>query len=74
MVVIAGLCEVLKASPIASELFLRVNAECVKLWTISAKNTFREADFMKVTRYCHVHPLLAHLLLSIARTLRMIIL
>lgn len=48
MVVIAGLCEVLKASPIASELFLRVNAECVKLWTISAKNTFREADFMKV--------------------------
>ena len=53
MVVIAGLCEVLKASPIASELFLRVNADCLKLWTISAKNTFREADFMKVSKIAY---------------------
>jgi hypothetical protein len=46
--VLAGLCEVLKSSPAAADLMSKVNAECEKLSKISAKNSFREADFMKV--------------------------
>ena len=46
--VLTGLCEVLKASPEAAEMFMKVNLDCQKLWAISAKSSFREADFMKV--------------------------
>jgi hypothetical protein len=48
--VLAGLCEVLKASLPAAEFFLKVNTECQKLWTISAKTPFREAVFLKVVK------------------------
>ena len=47
--VLTGLCEVLKASPEAAEMFMKVNLDCQKLWAISAKSSFREADFMKVS-------------------------
>ena len=48
--VLTGLCEVLKSSPGAAEMFLKVNSECQKLWNISSKSSFREADFMKVVK------------------------
>ena len=31
-------------------MFLKVNSDCQKLWTISSKSSFREADFMKVVK------------------------
>jgi hypothetical protein len=34
-------------------LFLQVNTDCQKLWSISAKSAFREADFMKVRMGIH---------------------
>lgn len=50
MSVLTGLCEVLKGSQGAADMFLKVNSDCQKLWTISSKSSFREADFMKVVK------------------------
>ena len=46
--VLGGLCEVLKTSQQASEHITKSHNECQKLLTITSKQRFREADFMKV--------------------------
>ena len=48
--VLGGLCEVLKTSQQASEHISKAHNECQKLLTITAKQRFREADFMKVVQ------------------------